>query len=87
MSSRERVSRAPAPESPAALEAAIVRLVAGLRPDGLCDSCLALDARVSGADAKATGTHLAEVGEVERMVGRCDRCRRTLEVTRALAVS
>jgi hypothetical protein len=77
------MSRAPAPESPAALEAAIVRLVAGLRPHGLCDSCLALDARVSGAEAKAVGTRLAETGEIERMVGRCDRCRRTLEVTRA----
>ena len=87
MSSRERVSRAPAPESPATLEAMIVRLVTGLRPHGLCDSCLALDARVSGAEAKAAGLRLAGVTEVERMVGRCDRCRRTLEVTRALPVS
>jgi len=83
MSFRGRIPRPPVTESPAAVDAALIRLVGTIRPAGLCDSCLALDVHLSGAEARAAGIRLAAAGEVERAVGRCDRCRRTVEVTRA----
>jgi hypothetical protein len=82
MSFRRRVPPEPLPESPTT-DAALVRLLHAIRPAGLCDSCLALDAHVSGAEAHAASLRLAAAGQVERTVRRCDRCARTVEITAA----
>lgn len=58
-------------------------LIMSIKPDALCDSCIALDVHVSHAEAHDAAVAAAMGDALERTVRRCQRCGRTVEATGA----
>ena len=76
--------RAPAPiEVSRDLSTEIAALVMSIKPDALCDSCIALEAHVSHAEAHEAAVSAATGEAFQRTLGRCHRCGRTVETTGA----
>lgn len=75
---------APAP-IPAGRELSIdiAAFVTSIKPHALCDSCIALDAHVSHAEAHEAAMSAATGEAFQRTLGRCHRCGRTVETTAA----
>ena len=65
------------------LSTEIAGLVTSIKPHALCDSCIALDAHVSHAEAHEAAVSAATGEAFERTLGRCHRCGRTVETTGA----
>lgn len=76
--------RAPAPIAASReLSIQVAGLVASIKPHALCDSCIALDAHVSHAEAHEAAVSAATGEAFQRTLGRCHRCGRTVETTAA----
>ena len=81
MTTRRR-AHAPIAASPE-LSIQVAGLVASIKPHALCDSCIALDAHVSHAEAHEAAVSAATGETFQRTLGRCHRCGRTVETTAA----
>jgi hypothetical protein len=69
----------------AELSQGLADLIASIKPRALCDSCIALDRHVSYAEAQDAVLRGVTTGAFERVLMRCDRCRRVVDATRARA--
>jgi flagellar biosynthesis regulator FlbT len=58
-------------------------LLTSIKPHALCDSCIALDAHVSHAEAHEAAVSAATGEAFQRTLGRCHRCGRAVETTGA----
>jgi hypothetical protein len=59
--------------------AGLAGLITSIKPLALCDSCIALDVRVSFAEAHEASVSAGMSTVFERTLQRCHRCGRTVE--------
>ena len=59
--------------------AGLAGLITSIKPLAFCDSCIALDVRVSLAEAHEASVNAALSAAFERTLQRCHRCGRTVE--------
>jgi len=81
MTMKRRAAAPPAASRDVSVE--VAGLLTSIKPDALCDSCIALDARVSHAEAHEAAMSAATGEGFQRTLGRCHRCGRTVETTGA----
>jgi hypothetical protein len=84
MATRKRRGSEPTAAAPTANPTGdVAGLITSIKPDALCDSCIALDIHVSHAEAHAAAMSAATGEAFERTLRRCHRCGRTVEATAA----